>query len=87
MYNILSVLLDLTVPGHFRSSIIQWNRSLRISLLDLPFKIKNCYTFTVEQLVELEGPRVGRAIPQAVIRRLPTAAARAQTRVWSCGIL
>jgi hypothetical protein len=31
--------------------------------------------------------RPGRAIAQAVSRRLPTAAARVQTRVWSCGIL
>jgi hypothetical protein len=30
---------------------------------------------------------LGRAIAQAVSRRLPTAAARVQTRVWSCGIL
>jgi hypothetical protein len=30
---------------------------------------------------------VGRAIAQAVSRRLPTAAARVQNRVWSCGIL
>jgi hypothetical protein len=29
----------------------------------------------------------GRAIAQAVSRRLPTASARVQTRVWSCGIL
>jgi hypothetical protein len=29
----------------------------------------------------------GRAIAQAVSRRLPTAAARVQNRVWSCGIL
>jgi hypothetical protein len=29
----------------------------------------------------------GSAIAQAVSRRLPTAAARVQTRVWSCGIL
>jgi hypothetical protein len=29
----------------------------------------------------------GGAIAQAVSRRLPTAAARVQTRVWSCGIL
>jgi hypothetical protein len=29
----------------------------------------------------------GRAIAQAVSRRLPTAAARVQTRVWSCVIL
>jgi hypothetical protein len=29
----------------------------------------------------------GRAIAQAVSRRLPTAAARVQTWVWSCGIL
>jgi hypothetical protein len=31
--------------------------------------------------------RVGRAIAQAVSRWLPTAAARVQNRVWSCGIL
>jgi hypothetical protein len=30
---------------------------------------------------------LGRAIAQVVSRRLPTAAARVQTRVWSCGIL
>jgi hypothetical protein len=30
---------------------------------------------------------IGRAIPQAVSRRLLTAAARVQTRFWSCGIL
>jgi hypothetical protein len=29
----------------------------------------------------------GRAIAQAVSRLLPTAAARVQTLVWSCGIL
>jgi hypothetical protein len=29
----------------------------------------------------------GRSLAQAVSRRLPTAAARLQTRVWSCGIL
>jgi hypothetical protein len=29
----------------------------------------------------------GRAIAQAVSRRLPTAEARVQTVVWSCGIL
>jgi hypothetical protein len=34
-----------------------------------------------------KGPSKGRAIAQAVSRRLPTAAARVQTRVWSCGIL
>jgi hypothetical protein len=33
-----------------------------------------------------QGTGVGRAIAQAVSRRLPTAA-RVQTRVWSCGIL
>jgi hypothetical protein len=29
----------------------------------------------------------GRDIAQAVSRRLPTAAARVQNRVWSCGVL
>jgi hypothetical protein len=33
------------------------------------------------------GTMLGRAIAQAVSRRFPTAAARGQTRVWSCGIL
>jgi hypothetical protein len=32
-------------------------------------------------------PYFGRAIAEAVSRRLPTAAARVQNRVWSCGIL
>jgi hypothetical protein len=32
-------------------------------------------------------PYLGREIAQAVSRRLPTVAARVQTRVWSCGIL
>jgi hypothetical protein len=36
---------------------------------------------------QLTRRREGRAIAQAVSRRLPTAAARVQTRVWSCGIL
>jgi hypothetical protein len=31
--------------------------------------------------------RPGRAIAPAVSRRLPTAAARVQTRIWSCEIL
>jgi hypothetical protein len=35
-------------------------------------------------LLALDG---GRAIAQAVSRRLLAAAARVQTRVWSCGIL
>jgi hypothetical protein len=35
-------------------------------------------------LVKYSGDR---AIAQAVSRRLPTAAARVQTRVWSCGFL
>jgi hypothetical protein len=29
----------------------------------------------------------GRAIAQSVSHRIPTAGARVQTRVWSCGIL
>jgi hypothetical protein len=36
---------------------------------------------------EVNHKMLGRAIAQAVSRRLPTAAARVQTRVWSCGIL
>jgi hypothetical protein len=38
-------------------------------------------------LVFVNHRQIGRAIAQAVSRRLPTAAARVQTRVWSCGIL
>jgi hypothetical protein len=40
-------------------------------------------------IVRLEGlsELKGRAIAQVVSRRLPTAAVRVQTRVWSCGIL
>jgi hypothetical protein len=37
--------------------------------------------------VETKQIPKGRAIAQAVRRRLPTAAARFQIRVWSCGIL
>jgi hypothetical protein len=38
-------------------------------------------------LLVRESTFSGRAITQAVSRRLPTAAARVQIRVWSCGIL
>jgi hypothetical protein len=48
-------------------------------------KDSNCIISTAVATV-LIGKR-GRAIAQAVSRRLPTAAARVQTRVWSCGIL
>jgi hypothetical protein len=34
-----------------------------------------------------KGASIGRAIAQAVSRRLPTVAARVQNRVWSYGIL
>jgi hypothetical protein len=39
--------------------------------------------------LELVRPKSsdGRSIAQAISRRLPTAGARVQTRVWSCGIL
>jgi hypothetical protein len=62
-------------------------------------KISTYYTHYIyigEVAATLRGPRIldhvaryteGRAIDQAVSRRLPTAAARIQTRVWSCGIL
>jgi hypothetical protein len=42
-----------------------------------------CSSSIIPSLHENEG----RAIAQTVSRRLPTAAARVQTRVWSCGIL
>jgi hypothetical protein len=35
----------------------------------------------------LTDTKLGRAIAQAVSGRLPIAAVRVQTRVWSCGIL
>jgi hypothetical protein len=35
----------------------------------------------------VKSKQKGRAIAQEVSRRLPTAAARVQTRVWLCGIL
>jgi hypothetical protein len=35
-------------------------------------------------LREIGWGEIGRAIAQAVSRRFPTAAARVQTRVWSC---
>jgi hypothetical protein len=46
---------------------------------------------TLNKLIKITGGLViqqnGRAIAQAVRRRLPAAAARVQNRVWSCGIL
>jgi hypothetical protein len=39
------------------------------------------------QIVHTNMESWGRAIAQAVSRRLPTAAARVQTWVWSCGIM
>jgi hypothetical protein len=39
------------------------------------------------QEINIVSLLAGRAIAQAVSRRLPTAAVRVQTRVWSCGIL
>jgi hypothetical protein len=57
----------------FRSYLTKIQSLVRVSgNLSLPFQVTS---------------GVGRAIAQAVSRRLPTAAARVQTRVWSCGIL
>jgi hypothetical protein len=48
--------------------------------------------FDMESLLLYSFPKsllreaAGRAIAQAVSRRLPTAAARVRTRVWSCAI-
>jgi hypothetical protein len=66
--------------------------------LDLKRKIRNplgIYLLSFMSLIRHSNQpnaakvnvRQGRAIAQAVSRRLPTAAARVQTRVWSCGIL
>jgi hypothetical protein len=47
-----------------------------------------CWDETGTGVVGTESKSLkGRAIAQAVSRRLPTVAARVQTRVWSCGIL
>jgi hypothetical protein len=51
-------------------------------LFSLYLTLKIGTTRSCEMSVDL-----GRAIAQAVSHRLPTAAARVQTRVWSCGIL
>jgi hypothetical protein len=47
----------------------------------------HCLPLFRKNLFFKESPKKGRAIAQAVSRRFPTAAARVQTRVWSCGIL
>jgi hypothetical protein len=49
--------------------------------------ISEIYIFSLFWFQRLLIVRGGRATAQAVSRRLPTAAARVQTRVWSCGIL
>jgi hypothetical protein len=48
---------------------------------------KNLKGDFLKDLVIGEILLLGRAIAQAVSRRLPTTAAQVQTRVWSCGIL
>jgi hypothetical protein len=48
------------------------------------WKLLLCYAIHLESRLNRQG---GCAIAQAVSRRLPTAAARAQNRIWSCGIL
>jgi hypothetical protein len=52
------------------------------------FKSYKYYVSTKHNIFYVEvSTTFGRAIAQAVSRRLPTATARVQTRVWSCGIL
>jgi hypothetical protein len=51
--------------------------------MDRARRCMNEFTLFFFQLLSYRG----RAIAQAVSRRLPTAAVRVQTRVWSCGIL
>jgi hypothetical protein len=63
-----------------RNSTTKCNVSLKIRCLGPTLPEIMCLALC--KLLE-----VGRAIDQAVSRRLPTAAARVQTRVWSCGIL
>jgi hypothetical protein len=41
----------------------------------------------IQRLIRGLQRHTGRPVAQAVSRRLPTAAVRGQTRVWSCGIL
>jgi hypothetical protein len=51
------------------------------------YKFLGCNVLIESQCKREVKALLGRAIGQAVSRRLPTAAARVQTRVWSCGIL
>jgi hypothetical protein len=54
--------------------------------IDSHFRGMYCLHQHGQRVSEVSNQK-GRAIAQAVSRRLPTAAARVQTRVWSCGIL
>jgi hypothetical protein len=60
--------------------------SFRLSRIDVRFPFLTHVLLSVGFSVRL-SLRLGRAIAQAVSRRLLTAAAQVQTRVWSCGIL
>jgi hypothetical protein len=72
-------------------------RNSPLSGLDLPIGFRNLFTthtvgllgwvISSSQDLYLRKTIQGRAITQAVSRRLPTAASRVQTGVWSCGIL
>jgi hypothetical protein len=80
-----------------RESYVEvWNRftSGRAELCpaeSIYFAFKLLLLFYYEGLISLwlykENNKLDRAIAQAVRGRLPTAAARVQNRVWSCGIL
>jgi hypothetical protein len=67
-------------PGIFERMLRSMSRSASNLMEDILSIHYNCTLSAVTH-------KLGRAIAQAVSRRLPTAAVRVQTRVWSCGIL
>jgi hypothetical protein len=59
---------------------------IRINRSNSEKTLLQCHS--ILKISDMKQPGIGgRAIAQAVSRRLPTAAARVQTRIWSCGIL
>jgi hypothetical protein len=79
-----------TLWGGSISPFCQWPRSGRSDAWVICHTTKYFFFFLrAWRSLWIAGLSVlkGRAIAQAVSRRLPTAAARVQTRVWSCEIL
>jgi hypothetical protein len=72
----------ISYGSHFIISYLQKNMSMKMAYFYKQFCVENLMSIKNVTLYV-----VGRAIAQAVSRRLPTAAARVQTRGWCCGIL